>query len=67
MHTSLSTTTPCAITGIDDDDGGGRIMRLQISLGASKKEATATATATAATHIVNGIFGRRRYFQTTAD
>ena len=63
MHTSLSTTTPCAITGIDDDDGGGRIMRLQISLGASKKEATATA----ATHIVNGIFGRRRYFQTTAD
>ena len=39
--------TPRTCGGID---GGGRIMRLQISLGAFKRAA--------ATRIVNGIFGR---------
>ena len=38
LYTASLTSTPCAPTGIDDDgDGGGRIMRLQISLGAFKK------------------------------
>ena len=40
--------TPRTRGGIDG--GGGRIMRLQISLGAFKR-----AAAAAATHIVNGI------------
>ena len=49
------------LTAIDDDDGG-RIMRLQISLGAFKKRRRPTLSM--------GFLAaarRRRYFQTTAE